>query len=136
MRRADGQNVSRRVNQLKKILFDLVYLMMYADGIEHISEKMLLEKLERKIQTEDSVDIQTRVEVLSPVVEAGPAAIHEEVERRADAFLEQAGDKAPELAGPFLDLIRGLIVADATITPEEHEFFRVLADRWEVDQQL
>lgn len=35
-----------RVQEIKRILFDLTYLVMNADGTEHVSEKMLVRKLE------------------------------------------------------------------------------------------
>jgi len=134
---ADGTDAeSGRPGELKRLLFDLVYLVMNADETEHISERMLVEKLERRLETEGSVDVEGRADELQPVLEEGPSAIREQVQDVADEVVEQAGDYAEPLAERYLDLLRGLIVADASVTPEEHILFEDLCERWNVDMEL
>lgn len=134
---ADGSgDDSYRTGELKRLLFDLVYLVMNADGTEHISERMLVEKLEQRLETEGSVDVEGRADELKPILEKGPPAIRDRVQDIADEVVEQAGDYAEPLTERYLDLLRGLIVADASVTPEEHILFEDLCERWNVDMEL
>jgi len=136
MRRADQRTTPNRVQELKRILFDLAYLIMNADGAEHISEKMLVQKLSRKMEREDSVDVGNRADELDPLIEEGMPAIRSHVEALADTFTEHAGDYGPVLADSFLDLLKGLIVADADVSPEEALLFDLLTTQWDIDKSL
>jgi len=125
-----------RVQELKRILFDLAYLVMNADGSEHISEKMLVQKLERRMEREGSVDVDNRAEELSPLLDEGPDAIKERVEALADEVADRAGDRVQEVGDRYLDFLKGLIVADASIASEEYDLFDLLCDRWGVEKEL
>lgn len=125
-----------RVQELKRILFDLAYLVMNADGSEHISEKMLVEKLERRMEREGSVDVDNRAEALSPLLDEGPDAIQKRVEKLADEVADRAGERVQTVGDRYLDFLKGLIVADASITSEEYDLFDLLCDRWGVEKEL
>lgn len=125
-----------RVQHLKRTLFDLAYLVMNADGTEHISEKMLVRKLEDRMQKEGSVDVEERADELQSLLEAGPGAIRDRVEELADEFADLAGDQTEALGGSYLELLKGLIVADANVAPKEYEVFQLLCDRWGVENEL
>lgn len=132
----EGTDASDRVQELKRMLFDLAYLVMNADGTEHISEKMLVQKLEQRVEREGSVDIDARTDDLAPLLEEGPDAIRERVQELADGVAEQAGDRVQELGDGYLDFLKGLIVADASVAEEEYDLFGVLCDRWDVEKDL
>ena len=125
-----------RIETLKRTLFDLSYLVMNADGTEHISEKMLVQKLERRMEQEGSVDIEARTDELGSLLEEGPDAIRDRVEELADDVADRAGDRVQELGGGYLDFLKGLIVADASVAPEEYELFEALCERWGVEKEL
>lgn len=131
-----GTDAADRVQELKRMLFDLAYLVMNADGTEHISEKMLVRKLEQRMEQEGSVDIDARTDDLAPLLEEGPDAIRDRVEDLADGVAEQAGDRVEELGDGYLDFLKGLIVADASVDEAEYDLFEVLCDRWGVDKDL
>lgn len=125
-----------RVRELKRMLFDLAYLVMNADGTEHISEKMLVRELEQRMEREGSVNVEARAEKLEPVLDDGPDAIRSRVLRLADDVADRAGNRIQEVGTRYLDLLRGLIVADASVDPAEHELFEALCDRWGVEKEL
>lgn len=127
---------SSRVQELKRMLFDLAYLVVNADGVEHISERMLVRELEGRLVTEGSVDVEARADALTPILEGGPLAIRERVRELGDAVAERAGDRMDVLGNGYLDLLKGVIVADANVSPEEYELFRLLCDRWGVEKEL
>jgi hypothetical protein len=131
-----GTDASDRVQELKRMLFDLAYLVMNADGTEHISEKMLVQKLEQRMEREGSVDIDARTDDLAPLLEEGPDAIRERVLDLAEGVAEQAGDRVQELGDGYLDFLKGLIVADANVADEEYDLFEALCDRWGVQKEL
>jgi len=132
----EGADEDDRVRELKRMLFDLAYLVMNADGTEHISEKMLVQKLERRMEQEGSVDVDARAEELSSLLEDGPDAIRERVVTLADDVADRAGDRMQELGEGYLDFLKGLIIADASVASEEHDLFEVLCDRWEIEKEL
>lgn len=125
-----------RVQELKRMLFDLSYLIMNADGTEHISEKMLVRKLERRMEREDSVNVEARSDELASILEEGPDAIHDHVLTLADDVADRAGDRLQELGNGYLDFLKGLIVADASVAEEEYNLFEVLCDRWGIEKEL
>jgi len=125
-----------RVQELKRILFDLAYLVMNADGNEHISEKMLVRELQTRIEREGSVDVETRTGELARVLDDGPGAIRERVLDLADEVADRAGDRVADVGDGYLDFLKGLIVSDASIADEEYELFNELCDRWGVEKQL
>ncbi|PSQ96484.1 MAG: hypothetical protein BRD55_06550 [Bacteroidetes bacterium SW_9_63_38] len=125
-----------RVQTLKRTLFDLSFLVMNADGTEHISEKMLVKKLERRLEREGSVDVDGRAEELRATVEQGPDAVHERVLELADELMEQGGDQAEVLADQYLELLKGLIISDANVAPVEYQLFQVLCNHWDVDKEI
>lgn len=125
-----------RVQELKRMLFDLAYLVMNADGTEHISEQMLVQKLERRMEREGSVDIDARTDELAPLLEEGPDAIRERVLTLADEVADRAEDRTQEVGARYLDFLKGLIVADANVDAAEHDLFEVLCDRWNVEKDL
>jgi uncharacterized tellurite resistance protein B-like protein len=125
-----------RVSALKRMLFDLAYLVMNADGTEHISEKMLVRKLERRMEKEGSVDVDARADELAPLLEEGPDAIRERVLELAEEVADRAGDRTQALGAGYLDFLKGLIVADANVSSEEYELFEVLCGEWEVEKEL
>lgn len=125
-----------RVQELKRMLFDLAYLIMNADGTEHVSEKMLVQKLERRMEQEGSVDIETRTEELASLLEAGPDAIRDRVLALADDVADRAGDRVQDVGEGYLDFLKGLIVADASVSTEEYELFEALCDHWGVEKEL
>ncbi len=132
----DDQSSSGRVRELKRMLFDLAYLVMNADGTEHISEKMLVQKLERRVEREGSVDIDARTDELSSLLEGGPDEIRERVEQLADDVADRAGDRVDELGEGYLQFLKGLIIADASVADEEYALFEVLCDRWGIEKEL
>lgn len=125
-----------RVQTLKRTLFDLSFLVMNADGTEHISEKMLVKKLERRLEREGSVDVETRTEDLRDTVHKGPDAVHERVLELADELIEQGGDQAEVLADQYLELLKGLIISDANVAPVEYQLFRVLCEHWDIEKEM
>lgn len=125
-----------RVQALKRMLFDLAYLVMNADGTEHISEQMLVRKLERRMEREGSVDVEARADDLAPLLENGPEAIRERVRELANELTEAAGDRAQVLGEHYLDFLKGLIVADASVVAEESELFALLCEQWGVEKEL
>jgi hypothetical protein len=125
-----------RVQDLKRMLFDLAYLVMNADGTEHISEKMLVRKLENRMEREGSVDIDARTADLVPLLEKGPDAIRDRVSALADKVSDRAGERTQEVGERYLDFLRGLIVADANVSPREHNLFGLLTDRWGIEKDL
>lgn len=127
---------SDRVQELKRMLFDLAYLIMNADGTEHISEQMLVRKLEGRMEREGSVDVEARNEELSSLLEEGPEAIRGRVEKLATQFEDRAGDRLEALGSEYLEFLKGLIVADATVTDEEHQLFDVLCEEWGIEVEL
>lgn len=131
-----GEDATSRVQQLKRTLFELAYLVMNADGTEHISEKMLVQKLEGRIEQEGSVDVEERVNELQPLLAEGPEAIRGRAGELADGFVEQAGAQKEVLGEQYLELLKGLIIADANVAPEEYELFEMLCDRWSVEKEL
>ena len=133
---AADADAADRVQELKRMLFDLAYLVMNADGTEHISEKMLVRKLEQRMEREGSVDIDARTDDLAPLLDQGPDAIRDRVEELADGVAEQAGDRVAELGDGYLDFLKGLIVADASVDDEEYDLFELLCDRWGLEKDL
>jgi hypothetical protein len=125
-----------RVQELKRMLFDLAYLVMNADGTEHISEKMLVQKLERRMEREGSVDIEARTGELAPLLDEDPDAIRDRVMELADDVADRAGDRVQELGDGYLDFLKGLIVADANVASEEYDLFEALCERWDVEKEL
>ncbi len=125
-----------QVQELKRMLFDLAYLVMNADGSEHISERMLVQKLEQRMEREGSVDIESRTDELAPLLDEGPDAIRERVLALADGVADQAGDRIEGVGDRYLDFLKGLIVADASVADEEHALFEVLCDHWGVEKEL
>ncbi len=109
---------------------------MNADGTEHVSEKMLVRELEGRMEREGSVDIEARAEALAPVLEAGPDAIRDRILELADAVRERAGNRMQTVGEGYLEFLRGLIVADASVTATERELFEILCDRWGVEREL
>jgi len=127
---------SGRVRELKRMLFDLAYLVVNADGTEHVSEKMLLRKLEHRMEQEGSVDVDTRVEDLRDLIENDPDALQARVEALADGVAERAGERTREVGARYLDLLSGLIVADANVDPVEYDLYDRLCRRWGVENTL
>lgn len=125
-----------RVQELKRMLFDLAYLVMNADGTEHISEKMLVRELKGRMEREGSVDVGARTDDLAPILDEGPGAIREHVLDLADDVDEHAGERLHQVADGFLDLLKGLIVSDASIAKEEYELFETLCERWSIEKNL
>lgn len=133
---AEASGRSNRVQELKRMLFDLSYLIMNADGTEHISEKMLVRKLEARMEREGSVDVNARTDELSSFLDDGPMAIRERVLDLADGVADHAGDRIEEVGDRYLDLLKGLIVADANVADEEYSLFETLCDRWGIEKEL
>jgi hypothetical protein len=131
-----AQSDQDRVQTLKRTLFDLSFLVMNADGTEHISEKMLVKKLERRLEREGSVDVDDRAEELRAIVDDGPDAVHDRVLALADELIEQAGDQAEVLADQYLELLKGLIISDANVAPVEYQLFKVLCEHWDIDKDM
>jgi hypothetical protein len=130
------QSDQNRVQTLKRTLFDLSFLVMNADGTEHISEKMLVKKLERRLEREGSVDVDDRAEELRATVDEGPDAVHERVLSLADELIEQGGDQAEVLADQYLELLKGLIISDANVAPVEYQLFQILCNHWDIDKEM
>jgi len=128
--------VPDRIRALKGMLFDLAYLLMNADGTEHVSEQRLVQELEGRLEREGSVDVEGRADDLRPLLEEGPPAIRDRVQAIADEFGDEAGDHARPLARRVLQFLRRLVVADANVSPEEHVLFNDLCERWGVDMEL
>lgn len=127
---------AERVQELKRMLFDLVYLVKNADGTEHISEKMLVQKLEQRMEGEGSVDIESRTDELAPLLDEGPDAIQARVLELADGVAERAGDRIEGVGDRYLDFLKGLIVSDANVADEEYDLFQILCNRWGVENEL
>ena len=125
-----------RVQRLKRTLFDLSYLVMNADGTEHISEQMLVRKLENRLTGEGSVDVEARADALARVLDGGEEAVRSRVDALAEELVELAGDRADALGTRYLDFLKGLIVADASVAPLEYDLFEALCEHWDVDMQL
>jgi len=128
--------VPDRIRALKRMLFDLAYLLMNADGTEHVSEQRLVQELERRLEREGSVDVEGRADDLRPLLEEGPPAIRDRVQAIADEFADEAGEHARPLARRVLQFLRSLAVADANVSPEEHVLFNDLCEQWGVDMEL
>jgi uncharacterized tellurite resistance protein B-like protein len=133
---ASDSSSENRARKLKRILFDLAYLVMHADGAAHQSEKEIVQTLAERMEAEGSVDVDARAEALAPVLDEGMPAVRSRIQTFADEFTDLAGDEASQLAESFLALLQELIRADANVSPEEYEFFNVLATRWDADQTL
>ena len=133
---AGASSDENRIQVLKRMLFDLAFLVMNADGTEHISEKMLIRELKGRMEREGSVDVGARTDDLAPILDEGPDAIREHVLDLADDVAEHSGDRLHQVADGFLDLLKGLIVSDASIAKEEYELFETLCDRWSVEKNL
>lgn len=133
---ASEESTKDRIRELKRMLFDLVYLVMNADGNEHVSEKMLVRKLEARMEREGSVDVDGRAGDLAPLLDEGPDAIRGRVRELADDVYDRAGHRAEALTKRYMDLLKGLIVADADVSPEERRLFADLCERWGVDEEL
>jgi hypothetical protein len=125
-----------RIRELKRMLFDLSYLVVNVDGTEHISEQMLLTKLEQRMEREGSVDPESRAQTLQELLDDGRDAIRARVETLADEVAERAGDRARELGARYLDFLGGLIVSDANVDPAEYELYDRLCSRWGVENTL
>jgi hypothetical protein len=125
-----------RVRELKRMLFDLAYLVMNADGTEHVSEKMLVRELESRMEREGSVNVEARTDELKSVLDEGADAIRSRVMKLAGDVAERAGERTQEVGARYLDLLKGLIVADASVDPEEYKLFMDLCDRWGVEKEL
>lgn len=125
-----------RVQQIKRTLFDLSYLVMNADGTEHVSEKMLVRKLESRMEREGSVDVEARADELKPLLEEGTEAIRERAVELAEELADQAGDQTEALGGQFLELLKGLIVADANVATEEYELFESVCNELGIQKEL
>lgn len=133
---AGASDAADRVQELKRMLFDLSYLIMNVDGTEHISEQMLVQKLEQRMEREGSVNVDARADELAPLLDEGPDAIRERVLELADRVAEKAGDRVEGVGDRYLDFLRGLIVADASVADEEHALFEALCDHWGVEKEL
>lgn len=131
-----GSATPSRTRELKRMLFDLAYLVMNADGTEHISERMLVRELEGKMEREGSVDVEARGDELESLLKKGTGAIQERVKELAREVADHAGDQTPILGKRYLDFLKGLIVVDATVTEEEAELFQVLCDEWGIEEEL
>ena len=131
-----GAAEADRVQELKRMLFDLAYLVMNADGTEHISEKMLIRKLEHRMEREGSVDVDARADELGPLLEEGPEAIRARVQDVAGEVAERAGERTQTLGEGYLDFLKGLIVADASVSTEEYELFELLCNEWGIENDL
>lgn len=134
--RAEADSGPDRIQELKRMLFDLSYLVMNADGTEHISEQILVAKLEQRMEREGSVNVDARSETLASLLEEGPDAIRQKVLELADEVADRAGQDTERLCNSYLDFLKGLIVADATVTAEEVELFELLCDHWGVQKEL
>jgi hypothetical protein len=132
----EDDSTADRVQELKRMLFDLAYLVMNADGTEHVSEKMLVQKLERRMEREGSVDVDARMEELSALLDEGPDAIRDRVVQLADDVSDRAGDHVQELGNSYLEFLKGLIIADADVATEEYDLFEILCDRWGIEKEL
>jgi hypothetical protein len=130
----EDDSTADRVQELKRMLFDLAYLVMNADGTEHVSEKMLVQKLERRMEREGSVDVDARMEELSALLDEGPDAIRDRVVQLADDVSDRAGDHVQELGNSYLEFLKGLIIADADVATEEYDLFEILCDRWGIEK--
>lgn len=131
-----SEEEGNRVQRIKRTLFDLSYLTMNADGREHISEKMLVRKLEDRMESEGSVDVDARTDELKPLLDEGPDAIRERATDLAAELSEQAGDRTEELGDKFLDWLKGLIIADANVAPEEYELFELICEQLGVEKEM
>ena len=127
---------SGRVPALKRMLFELAYLVVNADGTEHVSEKMLFRKLEQRMEREGSVDVEARADDLQAVLDEGPSAIRTRVEFLADGIADRTGERTREVGARYLDFLGGLIVADANVDPIEYELYDKLCRRWGVENTL
>jgi hypothetical protein len=125
-----------RVRVLKRVLFDLAYLVVNADGTEHVSEQVLIRELEGRMEREGSVDVEARARELDAVLDGGPEAVRTRVEELAAAVVDRAGERTREVGARYLDLLKGLVVADATVDPVEYELYDLLCTRWDVENTL
>jgi uncharacterized tellurite resistance protein B-like protein len=124
------------VRKLKRMLFDLAYLVVNADGGEHLSEQLIMRELQGRVEVEKSVDAEARKEALAPVLQAGPVAIRERALRVASEVVREAGDAAAPLTEGYRDLLSRLIVADAHVSEAERALFDGLCDYWDLDNPL
>lgn len=118
------------------MLFDLSYLVVNADGTEHVSEQMLLSKLEQRMEREGSVDVESRAADLQALLAKGDDAIRARVEALAEGVAERAGERTQAVGARYLDFIGGLIVSDANVDPAEYELYDRLCTRWGVENTL
>lgn len=118
------------------MLFDLAYLIVNADGTEHVMEQMLIEELERRPERKGTVDIEARTDHLAPIMEERSDAVRARADELAEEVAQQAGERTQEVGDRYLDLLRDFIVADADVHGTEAELFDLLADRWDVNQTL
>lgn len=132
----EGPPGSDRVRALKRILFDLAYLVVNADGTEHVSEQMLIRELEGRMEREGSVDVEARADALERVLDGGPDAVRARVDDLAAAVADRTGQRTQEVGARYLDLMKGLIVADANVDPTEYALFDLLCTRWDVENTL
>jgi len=118
------------------MLFDLAYLVVNADGSEHVSEKVLLRQLEQRMEQEGSVDVESRADELQALLDEGTDALRVRVEALADGVAERTGERTREVGARYLDLLGGLIVADANVDPAEYDLYDRLCERWGVENTL
>jgi len=132
----EGSTSGGRIQELKRMLFDLSYLVVNADGTEHVSEQMLLSKLEQRMEREGSVDVESRAADLQALLAKGDDAIRARVEALAEGVAERAGERTQAVGARYLDFIGGLIVSDANVDPAEYELYDRLCTRWGVENTL
>ena len=116
--------------ELKRMLFDLAYLTMCADGEQHLSEKTFVQQLARELESD--VDAEERVDDLAPLLDQGSEFVRRRVLYLAAAVRDRAGDQSETITRRYLDLLRDLIIADVNVTPEERTLFNDLCDRWDI----
>ena len=134
---ASGEEAGpERVRALKRVLFDLAYLVVNADGTEHVSEQMLIRELEGRMEREGSVDVEARTQALQSVLDEGADAVRARADALATEVVDRTGGRTQEVGARYLDLLKGLIVADANVDPAEYELFDLLCTRWGVENTL
>jgi uncharacterized tellurite resistance protein B-like protein len=127
---------ARTSSELEGMLFDLMYLTMNADGEAHASEKELIDKLKARLSRDERVEVESRVERLRPVVDDGTDAVRERALELADDVAELADEEKDQLAGSYMTLLKGMILADEEIAEEERTLFNDLCRRWDIEDQL
>jgi hypothetical protein len=121
----------QRAHELRRMLFDLAYLTMQADGTEHLSEKTFVNRLARELEAD--VDAEERVDDLAPLLEQGPEFVRRRVLYLAAAVQDRAGDQADTITRKYLHILRDIIIADVDVAPEERSLFQDLCEAWNVD---